>query len=201
MFSLLIFHPFFQEGQLTQFAPMCRRPWDHAFFCSKRDFHFWIRGAEPPPRETTPMGVAAAAARRDDVRWPLMKQGCERPRLMCGRPEVDAAPIRRQFTRARPPRHPPGVVRRFVRLLRCPQGRLVYGTRGAAARRRGDDSAYRAGLTSAALRSCSSRQRKSAENLYTNRRSSVSGSVAEWLACWTQAQKGPGSNRSRDAVG
>ena len=22
------------------------------------------------------------------------------------------------------------------------------------------------------------------------------GSVAEWLACWTQAQKGPGSNRS-----
>jgi len=29
----------------------------------------------------------------------------------------------------------------------------------------------------------------------------VGGSVAEWLACWTQAQKGPGSNRSRDAVG
>jgi len=27
------------------------------------------------------------------------------------------------------------------------------------------------------------------------------GLVAEWLACWTQAQKGPGSNRSRDAVG
>jgi len=27
------------------------------------------------------------------------------------------------------------------------------------------------------------------------------GSVAEWLACWTEAQKGPGSNRSRDAVG
>ena len=26
-------------------------------------------------------------------------------------------------------------------------------------------------------------------------------SVAEWLACWTQAQKDPGSNRSRDAVG
>ena len=26
------------------------------------------------------------------------------------------------------------------------------------------------------------------------------GSVAEWLACWTQAQKGPGSNRSRDSV-
>jgi len=26
-------------------------------------------------------------------------------------------------------------------------------------------------------------------------------SVAEWLACWTQAQKGQGSNRSRDAVG
>ena len=28
-----------------------------------------------------------------------------------------------------------------------------------------------------------------------------SGSVAEWLACWTQAQKGLGSNHSRDAVG
>ena len=27
------------------------------------------------------------------------------------------------------------------------------------------------------------------------------GSVAEWLACWTQTQKGPGLNRSRDAVG
>ena len=27
------------------------------------------------------------------------------------------------------------------------------------------------------------------------------GSVAEWLACWIQAQKGPDSNRSRDAVG
>jgi len=29
----------------------------------------------------------------------------------------------------------------------------------------------------------------------------LGGSVAEWLACWTQVQKGPGSNRSRDAVG
>jgi len=27
------------------------------------------------------------------------------------------------------------------------------------------------------------------------------GSVAEWLACWSQAQQDPGSNRSRDAVG
>jgi len=27
----------------------------------------------------------------------------------------------------------------------------------------------------------------------------VGGSVAEWLACLTQAQKGPGSNGSRDA--
>jgi len=27
------------------------------------------------------------------------------------------------------------------------------------------------------------------------------GSVAEWLACWTQVQKGPGSNHSRNAVG
>jgi len=29
----------------------------------------------------------------------------------------------------------------------------------------------------------------------------LGGSVAEWLACWTQAQKGRGLNRSRDAVG
>jgi len=29
----------------------------------------------------------------------------------------------------------------------------------------------------------------------------VGGSVAEWLACWTQAQMDPGSNRSCDAVG
>jgi len=29
----------------------------------------------------------------------------------------------------------------------------------------------------------------------------LGGSVVEWLACWTQAQKGPGSNRRRDAVG
>ena len=27
------------------------------------------------------------------------------------------------------------------------------------------------------------------------------GSVAEWLACWTQVQKGLGSSLSRDAVG
>ena len=30
---------------------------------------------------------------------------------------------------------------------------------------------------------------------------SLGGSVAECLACWTQAQKCLGSNRSRDAVG
>jgi len=29
----------------------------------------------------------------------------------------------------------------------------------------------------------------------------VRGSVAEWLACWTQAQEGLGLSRSRDAVG
>jgi len=28
----------------------------------------------------------------------------------------------------------------------------------------------------------------------------VDGLVAEWLACWTQAQKGLGSNCSHDAV-
>jgi len=29
----------------------------------------------------------------------------------------------------------------------------------------------------------------------------MGGSVAKWLVCWSQAQKGPGSNRSHDAVG
>jgi len=29
----------------------------------------------------------------------------------------------------------------------------------------------------------------------------LGGSVAKWLACWTQAQKGSGSNRSHGAVG
>ena len=28
----------------------------------------------------------------------------------------------------------------------------------------------------------------------------MGGSVAKWLACWTQAQKGLDSNRSRDTV-
>ena len=28
----------------------------------------------------------------------------------------------------------------------------------------------------------------------------LGGSVAKWLACWTQAQKGLGSNQSRDAI-
>ena len=29
----------------------------------------------------------------------------------------------------------------------------------------------------------------------------MGGSVADWLACWSQAQKGQGSNRSHDSVG
>ena len=29
----------------------------------------------------------------------------------------------------------------------------------------------------------------------------MGGLVAEWLVCWSQAQKGPGSNRSHDAAG
>jgi len=41
------------------------------------------------------------------------------------------------------------------------------------------------------------------ELLHTFSRTLLTGwlGCAEWLACWTQAQKGPGSNRSRDAVG
>jgi len=35
---------------------------------------------------------------------------------------------------------------------------------------------------------------------YSSLHSDLGGSVAEWLACWTQMQKGLGSNRSRDAV-
>jgi len=34
-----------------------------------------------------------------------------------------------------------------------------------------------------------------------NASATTGGSIAGWLACWTQAQKGLGSNRSRDAVG
>jgi len=30
---------------------------------------------------------------------------------------------------------------------------------------------------------------------------SVGGLVVEWIACWTQAQKGLGSHRSRNALG
>ena len=37
--------------------------------------------------------------------------------------------------------------------------------------------------------------------VYTNLHRCTGVSVAEWLACWTQEQKGLGSNRSRDAVG
>jgi len=32
-------------------------------------------------------------------------------------------------------------------------------------------------------------------------RVAVRQNIVEWLACWTQAQKGLGSNRSRDAFG
>ena len=38
-------------------------------------------------------------------------------------------------------------------------------------------------------------------SVYTYAYTLSGGSVAEWLACWTEAQKGLGSNRSRDAVG
>jgi len=41
----------------------------------------------------------------------------------------------------------------------------------------------------------------STENIFVPVYLYEGGSVAEWLACWTQVQKGPGSNRSRDAVG
>ena len=39
------------------------------------------------------------------------------------------------------------------------------------------------------------------QNIEDDKNHRMGGSVAEWLACWTQAQKGQRSNRSRDAVG
>ena len=36
--------------------------------------------------------------------------------------------------------------------------------------------------------------------LFASSRIKFADSVAEWLACWTQAQKGPGSNRCRVTV-
>jgi len=44
-------------------------------------------------------------------------------------------------------------------------------------------------------------RRSNAEQKRCVKYSKLGGSVAEWLACWTQAQKGLGSYRSRDAVG
>ena len=46
------------------------------------------------------------------------------------------------------------------------------------------------------MKICKTRNFKTLTVLYV-----VSPLVAEWIACWTQAQKGLGSNRSRDAVG
>ena len=54
------------------------------------------------------------------------------------------------------------------------------------------------------LRSIGKRSRESVPVLkkgYGGKDSGFVLSVAEWLACWTQGQNGPGSNRSRDAVG
>ena len=51
------------------------------------------------------------------------------------------------------------------------------------------------------LTSAEARTRKCKTNPHLAVVSHRCGSVAEWLACWTRAQKGPGSNRSRDVVG
>ena len=55
-----------------------------------------------------------------------------------------------------------------------------------------------AGATAEMFTWCSRLPRESSALLAAARVSD--GSVAEWLACWTQAQKDPGSNRSRDTV-
>jgi len=60
----------------------------------------------------------------------------------------------------------------------------------------GDDSC-RSGGTSGGPRRASDRTTSATCELYLYNRG---GSVAEWLACWTQAQMGQGSNRRRDAV-
>ena len=41
----------------------------------------------------------------------------------------------------------------------------------------------------------------SVDGQYWRKGNPLADSVTEWLACWTQAQKGSGSNRSRDVVG
>ena len=48
-FRFLIFHPFFQGGQLTPFAPMCGRPWSHWPYASRTlvvypSFHLRLHG-------------------------------------------------------------------------------------------------------------------------------------------------------------
>ena len=45
------------------------------------------------------------------------------------------------------------------------------------------------------------RQQEEEEDEFICHVTKQGGSVAEWLACWTQAQKGQGSDRSCDAVG
>ena len=49
--------------------------------------------------------------------------------------------------------------------------------------------------------SCISRRPRSSQQQHLRQPRRLKTSVAEWLVCWTQAQKGLGSNRSRDAVG
>jgi len=44
---------------------------------------------------------------------------------------------------------------------------------------------------------CKARYLYHHRHIYSGYHTTMSGSVAKWLACWTQAQKGPGSNRSR----
>jgi len=86
------------------------------------------------------------------------------------RPRVSRLSIKLAFSDVRRPVGPPAVASSIREALR-----LVSGVRRAAA--------------------VDARDRTFAPPLLP-----LGGSVAEWLACWTRAQKSPGSNRSRDAV-
>ena len=79
--------------------------------------------------------------------------------------------------------------------------RSVSGVEGQAVRLGGATNCHVVIDTTALKSECFGDPDNCNTGQYTVHTIYIVGSVAEWLACWTQAQKGPGSNRSRDAVG
>ena len=80
------------------------------------------------------------------------------------------------------------------------RGRLVRRLRGAAEPLPTTNVGHRPNFR---LFKVGEGQRKTGEVVceFAPRTQFMGGSLAEWLACWTQAQKGVSSNRGRDAVG